>query len=168
MLKQSSFPLIYVMMTLVAFGGLVVTSQLKEIAGFYRVDKVIVAWGQSASILAIQLNRFVNGITRPLWGWISDPIGRENAMFTAFLIEGLAVWAWLQTIHRPVLGNRDTYGLSGAMLVSCCCPAPFTLPGARSSRFSHPLPPICTGGNGRPRITGWSTRPRARPPQAVE
>jgi OFA family oxalate/formate antiporter-like MFS transporter len=53
--------------------------------------------------LAIQLNRIVNGATRPLWGWISDHIGRENAMFTAFLIEGLAVWAWLQTIHRPVL-----------------------------------------------------------------
>jgi len=62
-----------------------------------------VAWGLSASILAIQLNRLVNGVTRPLWGWISDHIGRENAMFTAFLIEGLAVWAWLQTIHRPVL-----------------------------------------------------------------
>jgi OFA family oxalate/formate antiporter-like MFS transporter len=103
MLKQPSFYLIYVMMTLVAFGGLVVTSQLKEIATFYKVDKVIIAWGLSAAILAIQLNRIVNGVTRPLWGWISDHIGRENAMFTAFLIEGLAIWAWLQTIHRPVL-----------------------------------------------------------------
>ena len=103
MLKQPSFYLIYVMMTLVAFGGLVVTSQLKEIAGFYKVDKVIVAWGLSAAILAIQLNRIVNGVTRPLWGWISDHIGRENAMFTAFLIEGLAVWVWLQTASRPVM-----------------------------------------------------------------
>ncbi|MGA2237564.1 MAG: oxalate/formate MFS antiporter [Terriglobales bacterium] len=103
MLKQPSFYLIYVMMTLVAFGGLVVTSQLKEIATFYKVDKVIVAWGLSAAILAIQLNRIVNGVTRPLWGWISDHIGRENAMFTAFLIEGLAVWAWLQTASRPVM-----------------------------------------------------------------
>jgi MFS transporter, OFA family, oxalate/formate antiporter len=103
MLGQPSFYAIYVMMTLVAFGGLVVTAQLKEIAGFYKVDKVIVAWGLSASILAIQLNRIVNGVTRPLWGWISDHIGRENAMFSAFLIEGLAIWAWLQTIHRPVM-----------------------------------------------------------------
>ncbi|HXY06327.1 MAG TPA: oxalate/formate MFS antiporter [Terriglobales bacterium] len=103
MLKQPSFYVIYIMMTLVAFGGLVVTSQLKEIAGFYKVDKVIVAWGLSASILAIQLNRIVNGLTRPLWGWISDHIGRENAMFSAFLLEGLAIWAWLQTIHRPVM-----------------------------------------------------------------
>jgi len=103
MLKQPSFYLIYVMMTLVAFGGLVVTSQLKEIAGFYKVDKVIIAWGLSAAILAIQLNRIVNGVTRPLWGWISDHIGRENAMFIAFLIEGIAVFAWLQTIGRPVM-----------------------------------------------------------------
>ena len=103
MLKQPSFYAIYVMMTLVAFGGLVVTSQLKEIASFYKVDKVIVAWGLSAAILAIQLNRIVNGVTRPLWGWISDHIGRENAMFTAFLIEGLAIWGWLQTIHKPLL-----------------------------------------------------------------
>jgi MFS transporter, OFA family, oxalate/formate antiporter len=65
MVKQPSFYLIYVMMTLVAFGGLVVTSQLKEIAGFYKVDKVIIAWGLSAAILAIQLNRIVNGVTRP-------------------------------------------------------------------------------------------------------
>jgi OFA family oxalate/formate antiporter-like MFS transporter len=103
MVKQPSFYLIYVMMTLVAFGGLVVTAQLKEIAGFYKVDKVIVAWGLSAAILAIQLNRIVNGVTRPLWGWISDHIGRENAMFAAFLIEGLAIFGWLQTIRRPLL-----------------------------------------------------------------
>jgi MFS transporter, OFA family, oxalate/formate antiporter len=103
MVKQPSFYAIYVMMTLVAFGGLVVTAQLKEIASFYKVDKVIVAWGLSASILAIQLNRIVNGVTRPLWGWISDHIGRENAMFSAFLIEGLAIYGWLQTISRPVM-----------------------------------------------------------------
>src|SRR5579864_7333190 len=103
MVKQPSFYVIYIMMTMVAFGGLVVTAQLKEIASFYKVDKVIVAWGLSASILAIQLNRIVNGVTRPLWGWISDHIGRENAMFTASLIEGLAIWGWLQTIHKPLL-----------------------------------------------------------------
>jgi MFS transporter, OFA family, oxalate/formate antiporter len=103
MMKQPSFYAIYIMMTLVAFGGLVVTAQLKEIAGFYKVDKSIVVWGLSASILAIQLNRVVNGLTRPLWGWISDHIGRENAMFGAFMIEGLAIWLWLQTIHRPLM-----------------------------------------------------------------
>jgi MFS transporter, OFA family, oxalate/formate antiporter len=103
MVKQPSFYLIYVMMMMVAFGGLVVTSQLQEIADFYKVDKNIVAWGLPATILAIQLNRVVNGMTRPLWGWISDHIGREKTMFIAFLLEGIAVWAWLQTANRPVM-----------------------------------------------------------------
>ena len=103
MLKQPSFYIIYVMMTMVAFGGLVVTAQISPIAINYGVDKVIVAWGMSALVLAIQVNRIVNGITRPFWGFISDRIGRENAMFLAFLIEGIAVWALLQTISRPVL-----------------------------------------------------------------
>lgn len=103
MIKQPSFYIIYIMMTMVAFGGLVVTAQISPIASYYGVDKVIIAWGMSALVLAIQLNRIVNGITRPFWGWISDRIGRENAMFLAFTIEGIAVWALLQTITRPVL-----------------------------------------------------------------
>ena len=103
MAKTGSFWMIYAMMTLVAFGGLVVTAQLKVIATTYKVDKTIMFWGMSATVLAIELNRIVNGVTRPLWGWISDHIGRENAMFSAFLIEGLAIWAWLQTISRPAM-----------------------------------------------------------------
>jgi MFS transporter, OFA family, oxalate/formate antiporter len=103
MIQQPSFYMIYIMMTLVAFGGLVVTAQLKPIASFYKVDKVIVAWGLSATVLAIELNRIVNGVTRPFWGWISDHIGRENALFTAFILEGAAIWIWLRTINRPIL-----------------------------------------------------------------
>jgi len=103
MVQTGSFWMIYLMMTLVAFGGLVVTAQLKVIATTYKIDKTIMFWGMSATVLAIELNRIVNGVTRPLWGWISDHVGRENAMFSAFLIEGLAIWGWLQTIHRPAM-----------------------------------------------------------------
>jgi len=103
MIATGSFWMIYFMMTLVAFGGLVVTAQLKVIATTYKVDKAIMIWGMSATVLAIELNRIVNGVTRPLWGWISDHIGRENAMFSAFLLEGIFIWAWLQTISRPTL-----------------------------------------------------------------
>jgi MFS transporter, OFA family, oxalate/formate antiporter len=102
MVRQPSFYIIYIMMTMVAFGGLVVTAQINPIATFYGVDKVVIAWGMSALVLAIQINRIVNGITRPFWGWISDHIGRANAMFFAFFIEGIAVYALLQTIHKPV------------------------------------------------------------------
>ncbi len=102
MLRQPSFYLIYLMMTMLAFGGLVVTAQLKPMAVSYHVDKVIVLWGMSALILAITVDRLLNGFTRPFWGWVSDHIGRENSIFIAFVLEALAVYALLQLIDRPV------------------------------------------------------------------
>jgi len=102
MLKQPSFYAIYVMMTLVAFGGLVVTAQIKPIATFYKVDKVVVLWGMSALVVAIELDRILNGLCRPFWGWVSDHIGRENTMFIAFLGQGLAVLGLLRLITHPL------------------------------------------------------------------
>jgi len=102
MLKQSSFYVIYIMMTLVAFGGLVVTAQIAPIARFYNVDKVIVLWGMSALVVAIELDRILNGLCRPFWGWVSDHIGRENTMFIAFLGQALAVFGLLRLISHPV------------------------------------------------------------------
>jgi MFS transporter, OFA family, oxalate/formate antiporter len=102
MMKQPSFYAIYVMMTLVAFGGLVVTAQIKPIAVFYKVDKVIVLWGMSALLVAIELDRILNGLCRPFWGWVSDHIGRENTMFIAFLAQALAVLGLLKLITHPV------------------------------------------------------------------
>jgi OFA family oxalate/formate antiporter-like MFS transporter len=102
MLKQPSFYAIYVMMTLVAFGGLVVTAQIKPIAIFYKVDKVIILWGMSALVVAIELDRILNGLCRPFWGWVSDHIGRENTMFIAFLGQALAVLGLLRLITHPL------------------------------------------------------------------
>ena len=48
MLRQPSFYVIYVMMTMLAFGGLVVTAQLNPMASSYHVDKVVVAFGMTA------------------------------------------------------------------------------------------------------------------------
>src|SRR5579862_743155 len=102
MIKTGSFWIIYLMMTLLAFGGLVVTAQISPIAKFYHVDKVVVAFGMTALILAIEVDRVLNGFTRPFWGWVSDHIGRENTMFIAFTLEAVAVFALLQLINRPV------------------------------------------------------------------
>ena len=103
MVKTGSFWMIYFMMTLVAFGGLVVTAQLNPMAVSYKVDKVVVAFGMTALVLAIEVDRILNGLTRPFWGWVSDHIGRENTMFIAFTAEALAVFALLQLIHRPIM-----------------------------------------------------------------
>src|SRR5579863_2572500 len=102
MLRQPSFYVIYLMMTMLAFGGLVVTAQLNPMAASYHVDKVVVAWGMTALVLAITVDRILNGLTRPFWGWVSDHIGRENAIFVAFILEAIAVYALLQLIDRPV------------------------------------------------------------------
>ncbi len=102
MLRQPSFYVIYVMMVMLAFGGLVVTAQLNPMASSYHVDKVVVAFGMTALVLAIAVDRILNGLTRPFWGWVSDHIGRENAIFIAFILEAIAVFALLQLIDRPV------------------------------------------------------------------
>lgn len=102
MIQTGSFWMIYFMMTLVAFGGLVVTAQLGPMAVSYKVDKVIVAFGMTALVLALEVDRILNGLTRPFWGWVSDHIGRENTMAIAFTCEALAVLGLLQLISHPL------------------------------------------------------------------
>ncbi len=102
MLRQPSFYVIYLMMTMLAFGGIVVTVQLNPMASSYHVDKVVVLWGMTALVLAITVDRILNGLTRPFWGWVSDHIGRENAIFISFILETIAVYALLQLIDRPM------------------------------------------------------------------
>jgi MFS transporter, OFA family, oxalate/formate antiporter len=101
-LKQPSFYVLYLMLTMLAFGGLVITVQIAPMAVSYHVDKVIVLWGLGALTLAIEIDRVLNGLTRPFWGWVSDHIGRENAIFASFVLESAAVFALLQLISRPV------------------------------------------------------------------
>lgn len=102
MIRTLSFWVVYLMMTLMAFGGLAVTAQLGPIAKFYHVDKVVVAFGLTSLVLAIELDRVLNGLTRPFFGWISDHIGRENTMFIAFMLEALAVFGLIHLIHHPL------------------------------------------------------------------
>ncbi len=102
MVRTGTFWLMYVMMTLVAFGGLMVTAQLKPIAGAYGLDKTVVVLGVTALGLALVLDRILNGMARPFWGWVSDRVGRANAMAVAFLLEALAKVALLQLVSQPM------------------------------------------------------------------
>ena len=102
MLQQRSFYVIYLMMVMLAFGGLVVTAQLNPMAVSSHVDKTVLLFGMTALVLAIEVDRLLNGLTRPFWGWVSDHIGRENAIFGSFVLEAIAVFALLQLINHPL------------------------------------------------------------------
>jgi len=102
MLRTPVFWLLFAMMTMLSTSGLMVISQTAAFARDFGVASVIV-WGFAALPLALTIDRITNGLTRPFFGWLSDRIGRENTMFIAFLLEGLAMTAWLQFRTDPVL-----------------------------------------------------------------
>lgn len=96
MLRRPLFWLLFVMMTMMATSGLMVTSQMATFATDFGAAKVAV-FGLAALPLALTVDRFTNGLTRPLFGWVSDRLGRENTMGLAFALEGIAMTLWLLT-----------------------------------------------------------------------
>ncbi len=102
MLKMPLFWLMFVMMTMMSTSGLMVTSQMATFSRDFGVANAIV-FGLTALPLALTIDRFTNGLTRPLFGWVSDRIGRENTMFIAFALEGVAMALWLLTRDNATL-----------------------------------------------------------------
>ncbi len=90
MLKTPIFWLMFVMMTMMSTGGLMVISQFANFTKDFGVANVMV-WGLAALPLALTVDRITNGLTRPFFGWVSDRIGRENTMGLAFIFEGIAI-----------------------------------------------------------------------------
>ncbi|MGE3803376.1 MAG: oxalate/formate MFS antiporter [Gemmataceae bacterium] len=106
MLRTRAFWTMYVLMTMVTVGGMMATAQLDPMArslGVADVPFTILGWTVAAVALAGMIDRVLNGLTRPFFGWISDRAGRENTMFFAFLLEGLAILVWIQTAHIPIM-----------------------------------------------------------------
>lgn len=90
------FTLMYFMFTIVGAGGLIVTANLAPIARDLKIDSTPVALAgltMAALTWAATIDRILNGLTRPFFGWISDNIGRENTMFIAFFMEGIGIYA---------------------------------------------------------------------------
>jgi OFA family oxalate/formate antiporter-like MFS transporter len=102
MMATLRFWVMYAMMALVAFGGLMVTAQIKPIAHMYGMDQHVVIGTITALSLAMILDRVLNGVTRPFWGWVSDHIGRYNTMAIAFGAEALAIFVLIHLIHHPL------------------------------------------------------------------
>jgi len=102
MLRTPVFWMLYVCMVLVASGGLMAAAEVGPIAKDYGVDKipVTVLWATLPLLtMALSIDSLVNGLTRPLTGWISDLLGRENTMVLVFTVEGLAIWGLMRFGH---------------------------------------------------------------------
>ena len=96
MLGSPVFYVMYLMFVMVATGGLMATAQLAPLAKDYYIDSIPVTLlfiTLSALTWAASIDRVLNGITRPILGWVSDQIGREVTMFLAFLLEGIGILA---------------------------------------------------------------------------
>jgi OFA family oxalate/formate antiporter-like MFS transporter len=90
MLRTRVFWLMFVMMTMMSTGGLMIISQFSAFSRDFGVAAVTV-FGMAALPLAANIDRITNGLTRPFFGWVSDRIGRENTMAIAFLLEAASV-----------------------------------------------------------------------------
>jgi len=102
MLGTRIFWLMFAMMTMMSTTGLMVTSQMGAFTRDFGMGSVLV-FGLPVLPLALSLDRITNGATRPLFGWVSDRIGRENTMLIAFALEGTAMTLWLLSRGNPVL-----------------------------------------------------------------
>ena len=105
-LKTPPFWVMYAMFVMVGAGGLMALAQLAPIALDYKIAGIPVSLlgiTLPALTFALTIDRVLNGICRPFFGWVSDQIGRENTMFIAFFAEGVGIYALLYFANNPVL-----------------------------------------------------------------
>jgi MFS transporter, OFA family, oxalate/formate antiporter len=102
MLRTPQFYTMYAMFLLMATGGLLVTANAGPISR---------SWGLTAGALtlAATLSPVANGISRIFWGGVSDRIGRENTMVTAFTLQ--AACLFLVVVLGPRSGGWFAFTL---------------------------------------------------------
>jgi MFS transporter, OFA family, oxalate/formate antiporter len=91
-LQSPVFWLLYIMFVMVSASGLMATAQIAPIAGDFGVANTVFLLGGTTITVALIVDNVANGTARPLFGWISDNIGREYTMAIAFALGGIAYW----------------------------------------------------------------------------
>jgi OFA family oxalate/formate antiporter-like MFS transporter len=84
MLQTPHFYLLYVAFVLTSVGGLMITAQADPVARSLSIPG-------AAIVLALSWSRVANGAGRIFWGWLSDFVGREIAMFIPFTLQALCI-----------------------------------------------------------------------------
>ena len=100
-LTSPVFWLLYIMFVMVSASGLMATAQIAPIAGDFHVGNQIAFWGATTLTAALIIDNVANGAARPLFGWISDIIGRETTMAIAFGLGGVAYWLLVELGTAP-------------------------------------------------------------------
>jgi len=118
-LRTPIFWIMYVVFVMVASGGLMTAAQIGPIAHDFKIanEPVSLAGFQMAALtFAISLDRIFDGFGRPLFGWISDHIGREHTMFIAFGTAAIMLLTLSAYGHIPivfVLASAVYFGVFG-------------------------------------------------------
>lgn len=105
-LRSPIFWVMYLVFVMVAAGGLMTAAQIAPIAHDFKIadTPVSLAGFQMAALtFAISLDRIFDGFGRPIFGWISDTIGREPTMFIAFGTAALMLLTLSAYGHNPVV-----------------------------------------------------------------
>jgi OFA family oxalate/formate antiporter-like MFS transporter len=105
-LQSPVFWVMYAMFVLVGAGGLMATAQLAPIAKDWGIENTpvsLLGLTLPALTFALSIDRILNGVTRPFFGWVSDNIGRENTMFIAFGLEAIGIWLLSTVGQNPIL-----------------------------------------------------------------
>jgi OFA family oxalate/formate antiporter-like MFS transporter len=91
-LMSPIFWVLYVMFVIVAASGLMATAQIALIARDYNIANLALVGGATALSIALIVDNVCNGLARPLFGWVSDNIGREYTMAIAFALGAVSYW----------------------------------------------------------------------------
>jgi oxalate/formate antiporter len=95
-LRTPVFWVMLAMFTATVTGGLMAVAQLSVIAedlGVRSYQINFYFFTMAALPFALMMNTIVNGISRPVFGGLSDYIGREQVMFIAFSLEAFGILA---------------------------------------------------------------------------
>ena len=106
MIRTPSFWIMYVMFVLVGAGGLMAVAQLAPIAKDFKIADIpvsLVGITLPALTFALAIDRILNGVTRPFFGWVSDQIGRELTMLIAFGLEAVGIMLLYTMGNDPVM-----------------------------------------------------------------
>lgn len=105
-LRSPVFYVLYLMFVLVSSGGLTMAASMAPIAKDLKIEEIPVelfGFAMPALVFALSLNRILDGVGRPFFGWLSDQIGREHTMVLAFFIGAAALFALGQSGNNAVV-----------------------------------------------------------------